>query len=170
MILSWLTREYPNREIVKIASNAFNGDPKATVAAIRRVARPDDLIVMQSGYTMDGIYPDEISHRAVSLAFPENRIVFFPTSISLANRWDRERDFKVLNTHERTLFLAWDPVLFGAARDLYPSLDVRLYPDAVTSLIGSCEFEGPREGALLSTCNDGEKLCSYAEMDRLALR
>lgn len=168
VILSWLAREYPDREIVKIASNAFNGDPKATVAAIQHVIRPDDLIVMQSGHTMDGIHPDETSHRAVSLAFPENRIVFFPTSIHFNGRTGMEKDRRDINAHVKTLFLARDPVSFQKARELYPKVDVRLFPDVVTSLIGNYSYSFERRGVLLCTRNDGEKLYSYCEMDDLA--
>lgn len=168
VILSWLNRNYPEHQIVKIPSNCFNGGVRRTIDAIREVINSDDLIVMQSGHTMNGLHPDEIAHRSVSEAFPQNRIVFFPTSIEFLSFLGKRKDMKAINTHCRTLFLARDPVSEEKARKLYPNIDVRLYPDVVTSLIGQYKFSGMRDGILLCTRNDGEKLYSYDEIDRLA--
>ena len=168
VILSWLAQNYPDHLIVRISSDHFNGGVRKAVDAIQRAISPDDLIVMQSGHTMDGLHPDETAHRAISDAFPENRIVFFPTSIEFLSRHGMRKDMQSINGHFRTLFLARDPVSAGKAKKLYPDSDVRLYPDVVTSLIGRYEFGGARSGILLCTRNDGEKLYSYEKIDRLA--
>lgn len=168
VILSWLAQNYPDHMIVRVPSSQFNGGTRKAVDAIRGAISPDDLIVMQSGHTMDGLHPDETAHRSISEAFPENRIVFFPTSIEFLSRRGMKRDAKAINGHRRTLFLARDPVSADKAKKLYPDIDVRLYPDVVTSLIGRYEFGGARSGILLCTRNDGEKLYSYEEIDRLA--
>lgn len=170
VILSWLARNYPDRRVVKIPSVCFNGGVHRTITAIREAISPEDLIVMQSGHTMDGLHPDETAHRAVPDAFPDNRVVFFPTSIEFASKRGMLKDASAINKHLRTLFLARDPVSAGKARELYPDIDVRLYPDVVTSLIGRYRFHVQRSGLLLCTRNDGEKLYSYEEIDRLADR
>lgn len=168
VILSWLRRYYPDFDIIKIPSASFIGGVRRTLSAICEVISPDDLIVMQSGHTMDGLHPDEVAHRVISESFPLNRIVFFPTSIEFASRHGMRKDVESINKHARTLFLARDAVSADKARTLYPCIDVRLYPDVVTSLIGHYHFEAPRSGILLCTRNDGEKLYSYDEIDRLA--
>ena len=168
VILSWLARNYPDHRVIKIPSVCFNGGVRRTISAIREAISPEDLIVMQSGHTMDGLHPDETAHRAIPDAFPDNRVVFFPTSIEFASRGGMRKDARAINKHPRTLFLARDPVSAGKARDLYPDIDVRLYPDVVTSLIGRYRFRESRSGLLLCTRNDGEKLYSYEEIDCLA--
>lgn len=168
VILNWLSRNYPEHRVVKIPSNSFNGSVRRTISAIRKIISSEDLIVMQSGHTMDGLHPDETAHRAIPEAFPDNRVVFFPTSIEFASKRGMRKDIKAINKHPRTLFLARDPVSAGKARELYPGIDVRLYPDVVTSLIGQYRFDGSRNGLLLCTRNDGEKLYTYEEIDCLA--
>lgn len=164
----WVHSNYPDAELVKIPSRAFNGGARRTIALLQNIIHSGDLIIMQSGHTMDGLHPDETAHRLVSSSFPDNRIVFFPTSIRFNGKLGMELDRRYVGAHELTLFLARDAVSAETARDLYPKLDVRLYPDVVTSLIGQYSFKSQREGILLCSRNDGEKLYSYAEIDSLA--
>lgn len=168
VIEKWLQNNYSEAEIIKIPSKAFNAGTSRIVRMIQNLLRPNDLIVMQSGHTMDGLHDDETPHRLASTCFPDNRIVFFPTSIRFNSKRGKELDRKAIGSHVNTLFLARDAVSAQIARDLYPRLDVRLYPDVVTSLIGKYSFDNQREGVLLCARNDGEKLYSYAAIDKLA--
>lgn len=169
VIEHWLHDNYPDSEVVKIPSKSLNGGARRVMDLLSKVVCPEDLIVMQSGHTMDGLHDDETAHRLVSVSFPDNRIVFFPTSIRFNSRRGRELDRRDVGSHGKTLFLARDTVSAGIARELYPRLDVRLYPDVVTSLIGEYCFSNARDGLLLCARNDGEKLYSYADIDKLAV-
>ena len=166
----WLNKSFPDYEIVPIPSAAFNGSPNRTCETIGECMDRDDFMVMQSGHTMDGLHPDEQAHRFVSLRFPENRIVFFPTSISFASARGKALDVDAINSHERTLFLARDGVSKEIAQEIYPNVAVRCLPDVVTMLIGEYDCGGSRDGVLLCTRNDGEKYYSYRDIDRLAHR
>lgn len=168
VIEKWLENNYPMAEIIKIPSQAFNAGTRRAIRIIKDFIQPNDLIVMQSGHTMDGLHDDETPHRLASTCFPDNRIIFFPTSIRFNSKRGKELDRKAIGSHVNTLFLARDAVSAQIARDLYPRLDVRLYPDVVTSLIGKYSFDNQREGVLLCARNDGEKLYSYAAIDKLA--
>lgn len=168
VIEKWLENNYPMAEIVKIPSQAFNAGTRRVIRIIKDYIQPNDLIVMQSGHTMDGLHDDETPHRLASTCFPDYRIIFFPTSIRFNSKRGKELDRKAIGSHVNTLFLARDAVSAQIARDLYPRLDVRLYPDVVTSLIGKYSFDNQREGVLLCARNDGEKLYSYAAIDKLA--
>lgn len=168
VIEKWLENNYPMAEIIKIPSQAFYAGARRVIRIIKDFIQPNDLIVMQSGHTMDGLHDDETPHRLASTCFPDNRIIFFPTSIRFNSKRGKELDRKAIGSHVNTLFLARDAVSAQIARDLYPRLDVRLYPDVVTSLIGKYSFDNQREGVLLCARNDGEKLYSYAAIDKLA--
>lgn len=168
VIEKWLENNYPMAEIIKIPSQAFNAGTRRVIRIIKDFIQPNDLIVMQSGHTMDGLHDDETPHRLASTCFPDNRIIFFPTSIRFNSKRGKELDRKAIGSHVNTLFLARDAVSAQIARDLYPRLDVRLYPDVVTSLIGKYSFDNQREGVLLCARNDGEKLYSYTAIDKLA--
>lgn len=168
VIQRWLQNNYPEAELIKISSKAFNAGTSRTIRIIQNLIRPNDLIVMQSGHTMDGLHDDETPHRLASTCFPDNRIVFFPTSIRFNSKHGMKLDRKAIGSHLNTLFLARDAVSAQIARELYPRLDIRLYPDVVTSLIGEYSFNNKREGILLCARNDGEKLYSYAAIEDLA--
>lgn len=168
VIEKWLQNNYPKAEIIKIPSKAFNAGSRKVIRIIQDLIQPNDLIVMQSGHTMNGLHDDETPHRLASIYFPNNRIVFFPTSIRFVSKRGKELDRKAIGSHLNTLFLARDAVSAQIARDLYPRLDIRLYPDVVTSLIGKYSFDNQREGVLLCARNDGEKLYSYAAIDELS--
>lgn len=169
-ISRWLESHYDGWEIVKIASAEFNGGVQRTIEQLRCLVEPDDIFVMQSGHTMDGLHIDEPAHRSIPNAFPENRVVFFPTSIAEMSRRGLRKDSRAIDPHPRTLFLARDPVSFEKAKRLYPHVNIRLFPDVVTSLIGSYSFSFERAGVLLCMRNDGEKLYSYDAIDALAGR
>ncbi len=168
VIEKWLQNNYPKAEIIKIPSKAFNAGAHRVLRIIQDLMQPNDLIVMQSGHTMNGLHDDETPHRLASTYFPDNRIVFFPTSICFVSKHGKELDRKTIGLHLNTLFLARDAVSAQIARELYPRLDIRLYPDVVTSLIGKYYYDNQREGVLLCARNDGEKLYSYAAIDKLA--
>lgn len=170
VILSWLEANYPDYSIVKIPSDAFNGDPSATIAEIERVSSPHDLFIMQSGHTMSGLHPDEVAHRAIPLSFPRNKIVFFPTSIEFLSKKGKRRDIEAIDPHRKVLFLARDRVSCEIAQEIYPHINVQLFPDVVTSLLGSYGTFENRKGVLLCCRNDGEKLYSCEALDKLASR
>lgn len=65
------------------------------------------------------------------------------------------------------LFLARDKVSFEKAQDMFPDINVKLFPDIVTTLIGQKQFSGEREGILFCCRDDGEKFYSDSEIDEL---
>ena len=168
VIYRWLGSNYPDWDVVGISSAEFNGGIKRTIDLLKSVVAPEDIIIMQSGHTMDGLHIDEPAHRNVTSAFASNRVVFFPTSIAELSRSGLKKDSRAIDPHPRALFLARDPVSFGKAKRLFPHVAVMLYPDVVTSLIGSYSFSFERNGILLCARNDGEKLYTYEEIDSLA--
>lgn len=169
-IYRWLRTNYPDRDVIPISSVEFNGGIRRTLVELKQYINPEDIIVMQSGHTMDGIHIDEYAHRSIPRTFKKNRIVFFPTSIAETSKRGLKKDSRCIDPHPRMLFLARDSVSCGKAKKLYPHINVHLCPDVVTSLIGSYSFSFEREGILLCTRNDGEKLYTYEAIDGLAIR
>ncbi|MDY5806808.1 MAG: polysaccharide pyruvyl transferase family protein, partial [Lachnospira sp.] len=73
----------------------------------------------------------------------------------------------ILNTAHKMLFLARDYVSFEMAKQMMPDIKVMAYPDIVTTLIGTLNFNNERNGICLCTRNDGEKLYTKEEIDEL---
>lgn len=168
-ILDWLGAAYPKVEIVRISSKAFNGGTGLILRLLRRLVGERDLIVMQSGYTMDGLHPDERAHQLVPQQFPGTRIVFFPQTILFRSLLGQKRDQQALAAHGHLLLLARDVVSYQTAVRVFPGTRVELFPDIVTTLIGKYDFSrSERTGVLLCARNDGEKHYDSHAIARLA--
>lgn len=59
-------------------------------------------------------------------------------------------------------------VSYGQAKQMFPDLKVLAYPDIVTSLIGSFDYDNHRDKIFLCRRDDGEKF--YSEADLIKLR
>jgi len=168
-IRDWLTANYPAHEIVEVTSDAFHGATAAICAELTRLVDPQsDLIVMQSGYTMDGLHPDELAHTRVPALLPHVRTVFFPQTILYRSRAGLNRIQSTLRSSPRVLLLARDPHSLELAEQLFPDTTKALFPDIVTTLIGTFDSSPNRSGLLLCARNDGEKLYTAAEFATLA--
>lgn len=165
-INSWLSENYVDYKIIRISSNAFNYQKNKLLATIITKVGQQDLMVMQSGYTIDGLHPDEQSHRLIAINFPNNKIVYFPQTILYKK--NQAMMSKAIDSHKSTLLLARDRVSYESAKKYYPSIRIELFPDIVTTLIGSQLYtESNRSGILVCVRNDGEKLYSDSDISGL---
>ena len=156
-IVQWLRENYPTHDVFYITSLAWNYRSKDSLAAIKNLVADNDIFVVQSGYTFDGIHPDETSHRMISENFPHNRILIFPQTILYKNDAVKEIMCKAINAHKKTLLLARDKVSYELAQKYYPSIVVKLFPDIVTSQIGKTCYDVERDGVMFCMRNDGER-------------
>ena len=69
---------------------------------------------------------------------------------------------------ENMLFLARDFISYDMAKEMFPDIAVKAYPDIVTTLIGTLEFKNQRKGVCLCTRNDGEKYYTDEQLASLA--
>jgi exopolysaccharide biosynthesis predicted pyruvyltransferase EpsI len=167
---AWLRKNYPDAEIVGITSLSFNGRTEAILKQLHRLVGPDDIMVMQSGYTMDGLHPDERAHQVIPRHFPKNRVVFFPQTILFRSKSGLRRDVRAINSHQRLLLLARDEISYATAQTTFPRARVELFPDVVTTLIGAYSFPRDRSGVLVCVRNDGEKLYDSEVIEHLVAR
>ena len=66
------------------------------------------------------------------------------------------------------LFLARDNVSYQIAKEMFPNIAIKAFPDIVTSLIGHFNYHHERKGVLICRRNDGEKF--YSDEDLLSLK
>ena len=167
-IEKWIRSEFPDAAIVKIDSDSFNFAPAHYCRQIERLLRSNDIFLMQSGYTFDGMHENEVAHEIIPHRFPNNRIVVMPNTIGYRDPVVKRRVAKSINGHHRLLFLARDAISYETALELFPSVTCRLCPDIVTTLIGSEEVASlnpsQRKGILLCLRNDREKLVDDADI------
>lgn len=162
--LKWFQTNYPEYEVIPCHTSVFM-DPKCNLVSIiaKNLAR-DDLFFFQSGYnTHDlGGYEDYM-HQMVINAFPNNKQIMLPQTVFFQSSARRNKCSEVYNSHKSLLFLARDPISEEYAKQLFPDLRVLLFPDIVTTLIGTTPEKLDRNGIFLCRRKDVEQF--YSESD-----
>lgn len=172
-IRTWIADNYPDYELVMLESDVIV-NPKITpsfFSHLKSIFKEEDRIVFQSGYcTQDlgGNHP--LMHRLVCEFMPNAHILMMPQTIFFQHEENKRICAENHNKAKNMLFLARDFVSYEMAKEMFPDIKVRAFPDIVTTLIGTLHFDNPREGVCLCTRNDGEKLYSVEQINELASR
>lgn len=170
-IRRWIKDNFPKIPCYEFESTTVC-DPKANfVSILKEIIKPDDLIIFQSGYTTQDLGGNhDLMHRMICEAIPEIKILMMPQTIFFKEKENRLRTSRAYNKARNMLFLARDEVSFSMANEMFPDIKVMLFPDIVTSLIGTLNFNNKRRGVCLCTRNDTEKYYSYEEIDNFRKR
>lgn len=167
-IRDWLKTNYPNHNVIEIDSKVFMDPHFSLRKKLRNMIKKEDLIIFQSGYcTQDLGGVEDLMHQAVMEDYPDNRMVMMPQTVFFKTEERKKQCQRVYNAHRHLLFLARDKVSFEMAQELFPDVLVRLYPDIVTTLIGSIKTSRERSGILMCMRNDLEKYYTDEEVQRL---
>lgn len=169
-ILKWISENYPNHELVKFESSTVTDKRFNFVERFRNIYRPDkDIIIFQSGYCTQDLGGDhELMHRLICDNLPDAHILMMPQTIYFQHHENKERTAKSYNGAKNMLFLARDFISYDMAKEMFPDIAVKAYPDIVTTLIGTFEFMNKRNGVCLCTRNDGEKYYTDEQLAYLA--
>lgn len=164
-IRSWLKKNYPDRRVVEIETNALVNTNFSLLKLLKKVYRPKDFIVFQSGYTTTdlGGFADEM-HRAVMGILPEAKMLMLPQTIYFQKEENKKRTSQIYNSMSNMLFLARDKVSYEMAVEMFPDVTVKLYPDIVTTLIGTNHYDYKRDGVIMCCRDDGEKFYTDEEI------
>lgn len=167
-ILKWIQENYPDYSLVQFEADPVVYQKYDFIQRIKKVYRPQDIILFQSGYTTQdlGGYHN-LMHEMVVEAMPDARILMLPQTVYFRKEENKRHTAAILNTAHKMLFLARDYVSFETAKQMMPDIKVMAYPDIVTTLIGTLHFNNERNGICLCTRNDGEKLYAKEEIDEL---
>ena len=168
-IRKWLKKHYSDYQIIEIETNALVNTHKSALSLLKCDYRSGDIIVFQSGYTTTdlGGFADEM-HRAVMNALPEAKMLMLPQTIFFQSKENEKRTSDCYNRMRHMLFLARDEVSYSMAKRMFPDIPVKLFPDIVTTLIGTMHFSHERKGILICCRDDSEKLYSNEEISQLS--
>lgn len=172
-IKKWIGENYPDAEMIMfessvITDNFFTAD---FIKGLRRLLKPNDIIVFQSGYCTQDLGGDHtLMHKIICEDFPETKILMMPQTIYFQSEENRKACAENHNQAKNMLFLARDMVSYNQAISMFPDLKVKAFPDIVTTLIGTLKFNHKRNGVCLCTRNDGEKLYTDEQINELANR
>lgn len=168
-ISKWLSNNYSNFKVIEMPDILINSNFLNINKVIKKIINKEDIIIFQSGYRTTDVanIKGEYAHRKIIKMFSENKILVFPQTINFKSDKELEESKEAYKLGKRLLFLARDKKSYEMAKKSCVNNCVELYPDIVTSLIGTYQFNSPREGILCCMRRDGEKLYENEDIDKM---
>lgn len=167
-ICRWIQQNYPNANLIKIESDTVVFPNYNFLSILKKYYRDNDIIIFQSGYTTQDLGGNhELMHRLVIDAIPYAHILMMPQTIFFKHEENRLRTSKCYNQAKNMLFLARDMVSYEQAKEMFPDITVKPFPDIVTSLIGTLNFNHTRNGVCVCVRDDSEKFYNEIEIKKL---
>lgn len=180
---NWIKNNYPKYQIVhlgffKPTLYLINGNRsivtefsyRITLSVLRLIIRKKDIFIGHSGYFMVDHHNGYKMFTDIMRYFPNNKMVIFPQTINFHT--PVIIDFVVANfaKNKNTILMCRDDVSFRKAQKMFPVTPLLLYPDIVTSLIGTRRYNNKREGVLFCMRDDIEAYYSSIDIDALMER
>ena len=167
-IKEWIHKYYTDHAIVEIETNSLVNTRLSIIKILKKYYKDSCFFIFQSGYTTTdlGGYADEM-HKFIIKNFNNAKMLMMPQTIFFKSEKRKEETATIYNSAKNMLYLARDEISFNEAKKMFPNVEVLLYPDIVTSLIGKFNYNNNREGILFCCRNDEEKF--YSDEDILKL-
>ncbi len=180
----WIKENYPAHKLVRIPISLIaahvvlvSGYLRAavrcvlTIGAMRLFSRKNDIIFGHSGYFFIDHHSGWYSFARLAKALPQTKVVIMPQTVNFMNPVIRNAAAQVFDDHPDVTIICRDEVSLGKAKEMFSKCRLLLYPDVVTSLIGSrSKVEGSRNGILFCLRNDVESHYRREAVDELAAR
>lgn len=179
--LQWLKANYPDRKVVRFGYmfGVFDFDLKSRLKDVLLLFKflylkltigKDDVFVGHSGYFFVDHHIGWATFAFISRYFPQYKMVIFPQTVNFYSPVAKMIASKSFGNKKNITLLCRDKVSFEKAMQLFGDTKMLLFPDIVTSLIGTMHFENPREGILFCLRDDVEAFYSKEEIKKLAGR
>lgn len=179
----WIKNNYPNYQIVhlgyfKPTLNLVNNNRtlltefsyRLTLVVLRMKMRKADLLLGHSGYFMVDHHNGWKMFTDMMGYFPNNKMVIFPQTINFHTPVIKEFVSSCFANSKNVTLMCRDKVSYEKATEMFPTTPLLLYPDIVTSLIGTCTFDVKREGVLFCMRDDIEAFYSESDIEQLMNR
>ena len=129
--------------------------------------RKDDKVFCHSGYHMTDLYDEQRVYLSLVAAFQSRQILIFPQTVYYKNSANLQITADSLNKYGNVTLLCRDEVSYQTAKANFTNCKLLLYPDIVTSLIGSKKYTNQRDGILFCLRDDVEAYYSNDELQSL---
>lgn len=170
--LHWFQTYYPHTPVREFTHDTLLRDRKCRL--LLSCIRKQDVLFLHGGGNVNDRYVNcERIRRRVVQKCPENRIVLFQQSIHFRDTPEAQQykadTIRIYNQHKHLLILTREDTSFSLAKEMFPSLRVKKFPDMATCLFPvmkpSADF--PRDGILLCVRADGERYFSEQTWQQL---
>ena len=152
-ILNWLKSNYPG---YKVHVFTLLDCDESLYSSIRKNIKKDDKIFFHSGYHLTDIYREQDVYVRIAELFPDYKITIFPQTINYLDKKNEDITANIFNKHGNINLLCRDEISYKTAQSKFQRCKLYLYPDIVTSLIGTRKFYHQRNGILFCMRNDRE--------------
>ena len=174
-IMRWLAANYPEYEVISVGDmfKAFDYDIKSRIRSfflvlkffwLKLTVRSSDLFVGHSGYFFVDHHTGWMTFAFFMRYFPNNKMVILPQTVNFYSPVAKQMASRAFGSKNNLTLLCRDEVSYNNAKLLFGDTKLLLYPDIVTSLIGTMKFDGQRDGVLLCARNDVEAFYSKQEL------
>ncbi len=144
---------YPIIIIWSIAFALIFGTLKLTI-------HKNDIFIGHSGYYLVDHHGGWYKFVRIAKIFPKNPFTIFPQTFNMYNPFFTKTLVSAFDKHENLTLLCRDEVSYNRAKTLFKHINLLLYPDIVTSLIGTEQYDFNRDGVLFCMRNDVEAFYS----------
>jgi exopolysaccharide biosynthesis predicted pyruvyltransferase EpsI len=179
----WIRENYPNYKIIhlgifKPTLNLVNGHRtlltefsyRITLGVLRLKMKKEDFLLGHSGYFMVDHHNGWKMFTDMMHYFPNNKMVIFPQTINFHTPVIKRFVSNCFSKSKNVTLMCRDKVSYEKAKEMFPTTPLLLYPDIVTSLIGTKHFDGERDGVLFCMRDDIEAFYSVKDIDALIAR
>lgn len=179
----WLKENWPDRRVIRLGITCATlnfGSPLGqiraglstviTVLAMKLRHRKDDLFIGHSGYFFIDHHTGYKAFMDMMHYFPENKMLILPQTVNFYTPVVKRHVSREFAKSHKVTLLCRDEVSYGYAKELFPTTPSFLYPDIVTTLIGTRHYGKKREGVLFCMRDDIEALYKPSDIDALMAR
>lgn len=173
--LKWLNENYPEYKVVRFGMmfGAFDYTIKSRLQTFTRLLKflylkmtisHDDIFVGHSGYFFIDHHVGWLTYAFFTRYFPKHKMIILPQTVNFYSPVAKQMAINAFCSNSNLTLLCRDEVSFDKARKMFGKTKLLLFPDIVTSLIGTMHFNHEREGILLCARNDVESFYSKDEL------
>lgn len=163
-LYKWFSNNYPNYGMYFFRLPETR---KSLLTILRKTIRKGDMIVCHSGYHLTDLYHEQDVYCKLANQFRDRPIWIFPQTIHYQDDNNLKTTAMILNDHGLVTLMVRDEESYSTAKKYFYGCKLLLYPDIVTSLIGTKEFHNPRDGILFCFRNDVEAFYSKEQISQL---
>lgn len=179
----WIQSAYPNSKIIHLGYfkrtlnlnnslkeflNEFSF--RITLYTLKYKVRKQDLFIGHSGYFMVDHHNGWKMFTDIMKYFPNNKLIIFPQTVNFYTPFIKHYISNCFSNNKNTLLLCRDETSYKNAQELFPNTPLLLYPDIVTSLIGTYESTKEKEGVLFCMRDDIEAFYTSEQISELINR
>lgn len=134
---------------------------------LRKFIRPSDILICHSGYHMTDLYDEKNIYVNIIKLFPDFPIIIFPQTVYFSNENNLIEMATILNNHGKVTLMCRDEFSYILANKYFVNTNLLLFPDIVTSLIGTRQYNYQREGVLFCMRSDVEAFYKVEDIGKL---